>query len=343
MEQLEKVGARHGKTDQAHLDTIAYALHKAMALGTAKRADMGHMVDAHKVVLDTGATNVGAEGREMLTDSNPVAGSPTQHSTTDTGRNSTTSVPNPTGASPSAPYPVAKAAGAGPAFAMIEALAKAGNGHVPLLECAHNLLAALSDGATCKEGAAKPTRHNGEDMARMHKAHSHLMACSGMEMACKAANDEPDSDSAKTTQVTEADTAKAAVTAAPAAVTAEAFLAPLLNEDLVKVLADERAEKAVLVKTLGEIVPLMTQMQKRIEDIAAQPMPATAVANAGALDPQRGNTGTAAATLTQDDVVKALREMDPEESVVTMIKAAPRVKIARFENAMSQREMAKHA
>jgi hypothetical protein len=306
---------------------------------------MAAMADAHKAVLDSGATNLNADGREMLTDGNPTQGATgaTQHSTTDTGRNARTAAPNPTGASPATPVPgMAKAADADDiiSFAQIEELAKSGSGHVPLLKCAHDLLHAASDGATCKEGTAKPGRINANDMALMHKAHGHLMAVDGVECAANAVpGGTPAATGESETQGTEFDATKTAAVApvAPAA--------PVVGEDLAKVLADERAEKAALVKTLGEMVPLMTAMQKRIEDIAATPMPGATVAMPGATEAARAAAAVASDGPSEADVVKALADMDPDRRVQTLIKAQYQrpIRIARFEDAMTQREMAKEA
>ncbi len=323
VDQLEKAGARHNKVDQAHLDTIAYALHKAMGIGTAKRAELAAMGKAHRAVLDIGATALNADGGEMLTNSNPTqgAGAATQHSTVDTGRNPVTSVPNPTGAVPATPHPptVSKAATAGvsPAFLMIEAMAKSGKGHAPLCACAHDLLHAVSDGATCKEGAAKPARHNAEDMAMMHEMHSQLCQVEGVQCV----GGEPAN--------------KIAATAAVAAPAPDANAVLAAHEDpLNKALSDN----AALTKLLGDILPMVTAMQKRIEDIAAQPQPAALVANAGAIDASRSNTGAAAGVITPDDIAKGLRDMSQEESTLTLIKARRPLWINSLHQPPTQRE-----
>jgi hypothetical protein len=348
MTQLEKAGARHNKVDQAHLDTAAFAIDKAMECGTAKRSEMASMADAHKAVLDSGATNLGADGREMLTDGNPTqgAGAATQNSTTDTGRNARTAVPNPTGAVPVTPVPgeaqpgMHKAAGAD-LMAMVEAIAKSGKGHLPLMKCAHDLLAACCDGATCKEGAAKPGRISAGDMAMMHKCHGHLMAVDGVECAA-AANALPGGDPAG-----EGEGQGTAATAGGAGTDrgAPGKDAASANEDLQKVLADERAEKAALVKTLGEIVPMMAAMQKRVEQIANTPLPAATVAMPAATEAARAAVAATTDGLSTEDIVKALADMPEDRRVQTLIKAQYRrpIKIARFEDTPTQREMAKQA
>jgi hypothetical protein len=331
VEQLEKAGARHNKSDQAHLDTIAFALHKAMGLGTAKRAELAAMGKAHKAVLDIGATSLNADGRQMLTNSNPGPEGPTTHATVDTGHAGRITAPNPTGAVPATPHPptVSKAAtaGASPAFLMIEAMAKSGKGHAPLAACAHDLLHAVSDGATCKEGAAKPTRHNVDDMAGMHDLHAQLCMVDGVTCAGG-----------------EAPAAKVAAAGADAAhvVPAAAAVEPLTGATLLTTddgpLNKALADKEALTKLLGDIVPVMTAMHKRIEDIAAQPLPAALVANVGATDATRGNTGASTAVLTPDDIAKALKGMSEEESTLTLIKARRPIWINSLHQPPTQRE-----
>jgi hypothetical protein len=351
MTQLEKAGARHNKVDQAHLDTAAFAIGKAMDCGTAKRSEMASMADAHKAVLDSGATNLGADGREMLTDGNPTqgAGAATQNSTTDTGRNARTTAPNPTGAVPVTPVPAEaqpgmhKAAGAD-LIAMVEAIAKSGKGHLPLMQCAHDLLHEACDGATCKEGAAKPGRISAGDMAMMHKCHGHLMAVDGIQCAAAADNAAP--GGAVATTAAEGETQGTATTSGGAGSDrgAPGKDAASANEDLQKVLADERAEKAALVKTLGEVVPMMAAMQKRIEQIANTPLPAATVAMPAATEAARAAAAAGEGPSTED-IVKALADMPEERRVQTLIKAQFRrpIRISRFENAMTQREIAKQA
>jgi hypothetical protein len=330
VEQLEKAGARHNKSDQAHLDTIAFALHKAMGIGTAKRADMATMGQAHKTVLDIGATALNAEGRQMLTNSEPGSEKPTTHATVDTGHNGRISTPNQTGAVPATPHPpsVSKAAGASasPAFLMIEAMAKSGQGHGPLCACAHDLLHAVSDGATCKEGAAKPARHNVDDMAGMHTLHAQMCMVDGVTCSGASAA-EP---------ATKVAASAATDLAAPAAPIATGTVALLTSDDgpLNKALA----ENTTLTKLLSDIVPIMDAMKKQISEIHAQPLPPALVANVGATDATRSNTGTPTTVLTPDDIAKALKGMSEEESTLTLIKARRPIWINSLHQPPTQRE-----
>jgi phage head maturation protease len=277
VESIQKVGARHNATDKAQLDTAAYAVHRAMGLSTAKRAEQVAMVDCHKAVLDAGATNVGAEGREVLSDGSPMqgAGSATQHSTVDTGHNPSGPAPNPTGAVPSSPHPgPAQMGKASDPIAFIDAMVKAGKGHVALCSCAHDLLCAVSDGATCKEGAAKPTRHSADDMAMMHKAHAHLMMVDGVQ--CAAAS-EPIITAAAPT----GDLSKAASDGLAKAV--DTHVAPLRE-------------------ALGTLLTTMTKMSERVEQIAQTPLPPSVIARVA---PQPAGTTIAKGSALDDALAKA--------------------------------------
>jgi hypothetical protein len=208
---------------------------------------------------------------------------------------------------------------------MIEAMAKSGKGHGPLADCAHSLLHAVSDGATCKEGATKPTRHNVEDMARMHTLHAQLCMVDGVTCSGGTAEADP--------------ATKIAAAAAPVATTAPVTAAVTTDDGpLSKALAEKTAENTTLTKLLGDIVPVMTAMHKRIEDIAAQPLPAALVANVGATDATRSNTGTPTTVLTPDDIAKALKGMTEEQSTLTLIKARRPIWINSLHQPDMQRE-----
>jgi hypothetical protein len=325
---LEKIGARHNATDKAQLDTAAYAIQRAMGIGSAKRAEMSSMVTAHKAVLDAGATNLGADGREMLTNSNPVKGNPTQHSTVDTARNARTPVPNATGAVPEKPVP-GEAMKASDPMAFIEGLVKGGAGHVALCNAAHDLLHAVSDGTTCKEGGEKPARHSATDWAQMHKAHGHLMLVDGVQCAANAVPEgEPKPEGEGEGQGTSdagtdlggpgSDKTKAAT-----------------GDDLAKTAApeDEAIAKAVDARfekfgtALDTVVATLGRMGERIEQIALAPMPPAAIAR---LAPGEG--AVAKAAITTEDVTKALSEMTQEERALVTIKAAHRtpMKVSGF-------------
>jgi hypothetical protein len=326
---LYKAGAKHNARDQALLDVAATAMHKAMNMASCTKADRMHLAEAHKAVLDNGATDLGADGREMLTDGNPEqgAGAATDHATQDTSHNAETTAPNPTGASPAKPVP-AKVDKAATALEIIEAILsgpgvpveKAGPGHKPLMEIAHHCIAAVADGSTCKADGAKPSRHSGETMALLDKAHFHLTKCGGMEMACKAANavpgGTPDADTAKPDgQGTEEDTAKQAAAAAAAPAIQAVMTEPQANPAL------DQLVKAVvsLTETTQGLLQQNGEMRKRIEDIAATPFPPKALARTAGLSKVQDGAGGGAAGPV-DDVTDALTAMSDDDVTKALIK-----------------------
>ena len=346
MTTLLKAGARHSARDQHLLDLAALAMNKAMNMASITKGDRMHLADAHKAVLDAGATDLGADGREMLTDANPEqgAGSATQHSTTDTGRNAGTSAPNPTGASPTMPQWPGDARKTSAALEVLETLLalpgieveKAGAGHKPLIEIAHKALAAFSDGATCKTDGVKPSRHSGATMAAVDTAHFHVTKCDGMQMACKTANEQPGGspepagetseehqgaqmsapgegddlgDPGKDAAAADGDLAK--TTEAPATPTADPTLA-----EIAKTVTEMAQGMAALAKQNQDL-------RARVEDIAQTPLPPLAiqrVATGAGLTKGQDNGGS-----TQPvDVTAALARMSDDEVTQTLIKRSYR-------------------
>ena len=100
----------------------------------------------------------------------------------------------------------------------------------------------------------------------------------------------------------------------------------LQTEDLAKALADERAEKTALVKALGEMVPLLDRLSKRVDDIARTPLPPLTIARGGvSVSKQQdgGNTESASdSPLSPEAVASALAKMSKEEQTLTLIKAS---------------------
>jgi len=342
---LLKAGARHSARDQHLLDLAALAMNKAMNMASITKGDRMHLADAHKAVLDAGATNLGADGREMLTDSNPEqgAGSATQHSTTDTGHNASGSAPNPTGASPPTPQWPGDARKTSTAIEVLETLLalpgveveKAGAGHRPLIDIAHKALAAFSDGATCKTDGVKPSRHSGATMAAVDTAHFHLTKCDGMAMACKATNEQPggspepageaESQGLSTTaggegtDLGDPGTDKAAAegdlakTGEPAAAAAPATGEPVTVEAMAKT-----------VQTMAEMMATMTKqftdLRGRVEDIAQTPLPPRALQRVSAGNGLTKGQDNAGGQSGSADVTDALVQMSDDEVTQTLIK-----------------------
>jgi len=338
---LLKAGARHSARDQHLLDLAGLAIHKAMNMASCTKGDRMHLADCHKAVLDAGATDLGADGREMLTDANPEqgAGSATQHSTTDTGRNASTSAPNPTGASPPTPQWPGDARKTSTVLEVLETLLalpgveveKAGAGHRPLMDIAHKALAAFSDGATCKADGVKPSRHSGATMAAVDTAHFHLTKCDGMAMVCKATNEQPggspepagegESQGLSTTaggegsDLGEPGTDKAA---------AEGDLAKTANEPPAPAATAEEQPIAKAVQTMAEMMETLTkqftELRGRVEDIAQTPLPPRAlqrVTGGNGLTKGQDNGGGQSGSA---DVTDALAQMSDDEVTQTLIK-----------------------
>jgi hypothetical protein len=158
-------------------------------------------------------------------------------------------------------------------------------------------LGSTNSGEVAKAGA----RHSAETMAHLRTAHGHLVAAGAKCDAAGIGEEEH--------QGTEFESVKA-----------------LRTEDLAKVLADERAEKTALVKALGEMVPLLDRLSKRVDDIARTPLPPLTIARGSvSVSKQQdgGSTGSASDTpLSPEAIASALAKMSKEEQTLTLIKAS---------------------
>jgi len=197
---------------------------------------------------------------------------------------------------------------------------KRNRAHQNLMDIAHECISKLTNGMACfqlspgsdlepapagstdtEEVATAGARHSAETMAHLRTAHGHLVAAGAK---CDAAG-----IGEKEHQGTEFESGKT-----------------LRTEDLAKVLADERAEKTALVKALGEMVPLLDRLSKRVDDIARTPLPPLTIAR-GAVSVSKqqdgGNTGSASdSPLSSDAIASALAKMSKEEQTLTLIKAS---------------------
>jgi len=166
----------------------------------------------------------------------------------------------------------------------IEQLAK-GGAHNAMADMAHDAISRVSKAISCGMGKVG-ARHSKDTMEHLGKAHGYLTeagaTCDGVK------KDDMGGDITMTAT----------------------------NEGLAKALDTERAEKAALVKVLGDIVPMLDRLNKRVEDIATAPLPAQAIArvplasisktqDGGIVDIDESQTFSAA------DMVKAL---DPNAS-----------------------------
>jgi len=189
------------------------------------------------------------------------------------------------------------------------------------VDIAHECIRKLTDAKTCsqqlptldavpaREGSGETekvikagARHSMETLGHLCAAHDHLLAagavCAGQPAVGEEERQGTEFEPGKATQAGE----------------------------LAKVLADERAEKAALVKTLGEMVPLLDRLSKRVDDIARTPLPPLTIARGSvAVSKQQDgrSMGSADGTkLSPEAIAAALAKMSKEEQTLTLIKAS---------------------
>jgi len=85
---------------------------------------------------------------------------------------------------------------------------------------------------------------------------------------------------------------------------------------------DPAALAAGLAKLAEAIVPRLDALQKRVEDIAATPLPPQAAARGFALPGVSKREDGGGALFSGDDIAAALARMTDEERTLTLIKAA---------------------
>jgi hypothetical protein len=179
-------------------------------------------------------------------------------------------------------------------------LGKRGSAHQCMMDIAHDCLVELTAGAVC--GAAKiGARHSKETMLHLRGAHDCLVSAGAL---CHAAGG------------TEAESLYSD------GELGKSGPAP----SLAKRLADERAETAVLTKALGQIVPMLEQLTKRVDDIARTPLPPLTVArNTVAISKQQDRrpiTNNEDQEFSSDTLAAALARLSKEEQTLTLIKAS---------------------
>ena len=332
-------GARFSASDTVHADNAAYAISLALDMSGPSKTDKVALGDARKAVIDSGACSV----------SGPALQSPPPNATQDTGRNGEIATPQSSaGAVPATPMPKASDTTllANALSKMTSGLAKAGGDHADfvlelaalagemqkagakphhvLVQMAHKSIAAFSDGSTCKADVPDPERHDGQTMASMHKAHGCLIRVDGVMCAGGAEH----AHSAETPGGTP--TPAGEEEGEGASSSAKTVAAPAGESDaLAKVqgeLAAKNAENAELVKTVAAIVPMLTRLQDRVEQIANTPLPPMAIVRAGTPTTKAAdNAPTGAASQpTPDEIAAALANMSNQDQTLTLIKAQHR-------------------
>ena len=172
--------------------------------------------------------------------------------------------------------------------AVAKVLCKRQQAQQNLMDLAHECLQALTDACVCEKATKLGARHSKEMMGLFKASHRHLVAAGAR---CDAAGiGEPRA-------------------AEPA-----------------KLLRDEPAEKAALAKVLGEVVPMIERLTKRVDEIARTPLPPLTMAK-GTIsiskqqDRQR-NIGSGELELSPEAIAAALAKMSKEEQTLTLIKAS---------------------
>ncbi len=180
--------------------------------------------------------------------------------------------------------------------AIAAALAKRGRGHQALMDVAHDCIDKLTDGATCS-AAKLGARHSMETMGHLAQAHDHLVKAGA---ACGALN-----RTEEESQGTRFETLKTG-----------------RSVELAKALAEERADKAVLLATVADLVPRLDQLAKRVDDIARTPLPPLTVAKAYTAISKQQDGGGATGSLSPEELAAAFAKMTKEEQTLTLIKAS---------------------
>jgi hypothetical protein len=297
--------AKHSQGDQALADMALYSCDKCLMIDGLSVAEKTHMAEACDHLREAGA----AQSETSTIDMASIAPQ------MDLPRSDFRSADNATVDS-------SKGSGA------VAAAGKRARAHQNLMDIAHECVSKLTDGMTCSqpspssdlgsafEGSANiqevakvGARHSAETMGHLRAAHSHVVAAGAECDAAGIGEEEHQSLPQAKAGVAEFESVKT-----------------LRTEDLAKVLADERAEKTALVKALGEMVPLLDRLSKRVDDIARTPLPPlTIVRGSVSVSKQQdgGSTGSAGDNpLSPDAIASALARMSKEEQTLTLIKAS---------------------
>jgi hypothetical protein len=290
--------AKHSHADQALADMALYACDKCMEIDGLPAEAKEHIGNARGHLLQAGAAPSAASLGDAVDDVNVVA-----------------------------PHvkPPASDFRPGDNATVDTSIGKAGADYRPahqnLVDIAHECIRKLTDARTCSRQpptlgamAARDdsgetqkvikagARHSSETLGHLCSAHDHLLAAGA---ACAG----PPAIGEEERQGTEFEPGKAAPVGG-----------------LAKVLADERAEKAALVKTLSEMVPLLDRLSKRVDDIARTPLPPLTIARGSVTVSKqqdgRGAGSDADTQLSPETIAAALAKMSKEEQTLTLIKAS---------------------
>ena len=303
------VKAKHSQGDQALVDMALYACDKCLKIDGLSVGEREHMGSARDHLREAGAAPMPESSEDMAGD-----------------------VVN---AAPQVSLPASdfrcggnSAVDALKAFSLI---AKAGGSrnraHRNLMGVAHECVGKLTDGMACSRSTSRSdagiaheqsaetgevaktgARHSGETMEHLCAAHDHLISA-GAQCEC-GAEDAGEEQNQYLPQARVGSSALEPKKALPVA-------------DLAKVLADERAEKAALVRALGEMVPMLDRLSKRVDDIASTPLPPLTIARGSvSVSKQQDGGSTADIQLSPEAIASALAKMSKEDQTLTLIKAS---------------------
>ena len=305
--RLAKAG--HSQGDQALSDLALYACDKCLKINGLSIGEREHMGGARDHLRAAGAGPILETSHEMEVD--VVHAAPR--------------IDLPAADFRAADNPVVDAVKA------FSAITKADDSHSRayrnLMDVAHECVGKLTDGMACSrpslssdagitggqvtevgEVAKTGARHSAETMEHLRAAHDHLIAAGaqcgrGAESAGEEKSQSP--------------------LQANAGVSALEPLKALPVADLAKVLADDRAEKGALVRALGEMLPIIDRLSKRVDDIASTPLPPLTIARGGiSVLKQQDGSGAANVQLSPDAIASALAKMSKEDQTLTLIKAS---------------------
>jgi hypothetical protein len=282
---------KHPDADQALADMALYACDKCMEIDGPSAEAKAHVNRARDHLLQAGATPSVDDLSEVAPQVIPPASDfrPGDNATVDTS---------------------IRAVGADSPPA-----------HQNLVDIAHECIRKLTDAKTCSQQPPNPgvvparegndeaekvikagARPSRETLGHLCAAHDHLLAAGAVCVGSFGVSEEE-------RRGTGFEPGKAAQAG-----------------EFAKVLADERAEKAALVKTLSEMVPLLDRLSKRVDDIARTPLPPLTIARGSvAVSKQQdgrgvGNPGDN--QLSPEAIAAALAKMSKEEQTLTLIKAS---------------------
>jgi hypothetical protein len=180
-----------------------------------------------------------------------------------------------------------------------------------MMDMAHECLRELTDGTMCGQAEKVGARHSRETMLELRAAHHHLVAAGAR---CDAA-DAPTEEFRPGTDLT---------------ISKRAGLG-----EIAKLLASEQAERAALAKLVGDMIPMLERLAKRVDEIARMPLPPRMMAKSTvSLSKQEdygSRTAGGGADLSADAIASALAKLTKEEQTLTLIKAsyANPIRVAR--------------